>query len=91
MSGEEDPKEAAKKEVRSAQVQQLLRQFMTDGPKGNTKNYKENIGRAIELKCLSCDGFGTQAFTPIPGGKTYTKYERTSLPCTDCDGSGNKP
>lgn len=86
MSLEEDPKEVAKKEARSPEVQRLLRQFVNnDGPKGNTPEYKENLGKALELKCLSCDGFGSIG---IAGQKPWI---RTSEKCHDCDGTGKKP
>ncbi len=89
---EEDPKEVARKEAKTPQVQRLLRQFLKmDGPKGSSEAYKENLGKALESLCLDCDGFGTQAFTPLPGGRTFSKYERTQMPCPSCDGTGKKP
>lgn len=83
MSGEEDPKEAARIEAKSPQVQRLLRQFMTDGPKGNSTQYKDNLEAALSDKCEPCDGFGTK-----PGP---SKYERSSEKCEACGGSGKKP
>lgn len=84
MSGEEDPKEAAKKEARSPQVQQLLRQFMTDGPKGNSPTYKENLEQALSNSCLTCDGFGTVGIAGKP------PHIRSEEKCRDCNGSGKK-
>ncbi len=80
---EEDPKEVARKEAKTPEVQRLLRQFLTlDGPKGNSKNYKENLEKALENKCLDCDGFGTIG---ISG-----KYVRSEEKCPSCDGTGKK-
>lgn len=72
---EEDPKEVAKKERKTPQVERLLRQFLkTDGPKGATNAYKEGWERIFGNKCQACDGFGTIAGR----GK-----------CVECDGTGN--
>ncbi len=83
MSLEEDPKEVARKEAKTPEVQRLLRQFLTiDGPKGNSKTYKENLEKAMYAKCLDCDGFGTIG--------TVVKYVRTEEKCPTCDGTGKK-
>ncbi len=82
MSLEEDPKEVARKEAKTPQVQQLLRQFMIDGPKGNSKRFKDNLENALANKCLDCDGFGTIGLAG--------KYERTEEKCPSCDGTGKK-
>jgi len=84
MSGEEDPKEAARIEAKSPQVQKLLRQFMTDGPKGNSPTYKENLEQALSNSCLSCDGFGTVGIAGKP------PHIRSEEKCRDCNGSGKK-
>ncbi len=78
---EEDPKEVARKEAKTPEVQRLLRQFLTlDGPKGNSKAYKENLEKALTDKCLDCDGFGTIGI----------KYVRSEEKCPSCDGTGKK-
>ncbi len=82
MSLEEDPKEVARKEAKTPEVQRMLRQFMTDGPKGNSKSYKENLEASLVNKCLDCDGFGTIG--------TAVKYVRTEVKCPSCDGTGKK-
>ncbi len=75
--GEEDPKEAARLERKSPEVEKLLRQFVTDGPKGNSKKFKDNLEAALANKCENCNGFG----------KTGEGYVRTEI-CACCKGSG---
>lgn len=84
MANEEDPKEAARIEAKSPQVQKLLRQFMTDGPKGNTPTYKNNLEQALSNLCLSCDGFGTVGIAGKP------PHIRSEEKCRDCNGTGKK-
>ena len=45
MPTDEDPKEEARKERNLPGVERLLRQFITDGPKGNSPEYKKNWAR----------------------------------------------
>ncbi len=83
MSVEEDPKEVAKKERRSPEVERLLRQFRSiESCNANTEIYVENHEKIFSNKCLDCDGFGTVG---ISG-----KYTRTEEKCPSCDGSGKK-
>lgn len=59
-SNEEDPKEVAKKELRTPEAQKLLRQFVnTDGPKGNSAAYQEGWERTFGKKSYFCDACGT--------------------------------
>lgn len=52
---EEDPKEAARKERKTPQVEKLLRQFMDlDGPKGTSKAYRANYDSIFEADCFWC-------------------------------------
>ena len=83
MANEEDPKEVARKERNSPEVQRLLRQFVTDGPKGNSPDYKKNLEAALSNKCLDCDGFGKMA---VHG----QKYVLSETNCPTCDGTGKK-
>lgn len=54
MSLEEDPKEVARKERQTPEVEKLLKQFLqTDGPKGNSRAFRSNWERTFE-KCGEC-------------------------------------
>lgn len=76
MPNEEDPKEVARIERKTPQVEKLLRQFLqVDGPKGNSAAFQEGWDRTFANKCIECDGFGTIA------GRGQ---------CQFCDGSGVK-
>ncbi len=89
--GEEDPKEVARKEAASPQVQRLLKQFKTlESTNANTKRFIKNYEEIFGGKCLDCDGFGTVAFAPILGGRDFGKYHRTEQKCPTCDGTGKK-
>lgn len=48
--GEEDPREAAKQELRRPETQRLLRQWMPDGPKGATPAYRRGWELAFETE-----------------------------------------
>ena len=58
---------------------------MTDGPKGNSPTYKENLEQALSNSCLTCDGFGTVGIAGKP------PHIRSEEKCRDCNGSGKKP
>lgn len=62
MSSEEDPKQIAKDERKRPEVERLLRQFLTDGTKGNSPEFQRgwcrNFGRATgEHSGRPSDGF----------------------------------
>ena len=84
MEDEHDPKLVATKARKHPEVEKMLRSFMPDGPKGNSKTYKENLEAALSNCCLDCDGFGTV------GIKGRPPHFRTSEKCSACDGSGKK-
>ena len=73
---EEDPKEVARKERKTVEVERGLRQFLKlDGPKGNTRRYLDNYEATFGNKCEPCDGFGA-----VPGKGA----------CITCNGTGRK-
>lgn len=58
---EEDPRDVAKRERNSPEVERLLRQFLnTDGAKGNTETYRDAYARIFEKECTH---LGTRTFS----------------------------
>ena len=91
MSLEEDPKEVARKERKTPQCDQLMKQFCKMESSVDPVKYKAGHDLTFSNKCLDCDGFGTVPYTPILGSsRNPDKYTRTDQPCPSCDGTGKK-